>query len=578
MNDPATTVPPPPRTRPRRFAAVCAILLTLAGIVLTLLPYRDYLSQRGLFEDDQRQHLLPVYARLQPDDFREGFLVRYARHYVPPAYSALLHALGQVADPLEVTKVMGMGLLVWTYLIGLALGWTLAGPWAGCLTALLLMHCGAVESATFSGLFRSFGFPLVLTFLFGVVRERQSVVLGALALQALFYPPVFLVCWLAYALLLVFRFPRLWRTDRRRLVLFACLSAACALLLMAFERKPADFGTPFSKMEAKPMEEWHRKDGRLTEFPWFSEGDDTLRFLHAGLKGNFWAHPLIPDWSEAAVSKAGLMVSLWALLLGAALFLRPRPWWLLSFTAASFAWYFASRHLAYRLGWPDRFMLYALPVAMILLFPLAWRAAAALPRAGAAAWRGLALAGLVALALVTPLGGGGPQENLIDVRHMDAEWRAARATPAGALFAGWPTDLDSLPLMSGKEPFIDYEHAYPLYRGYYAAVRERLLDAMRLTFATNAHDATAIIRKYGLTHLLVERQTLGHDTPTPGIFAPYNDMAAELRRGSPPEAFVFNHVPAAARVHESPRFLIVDLNVWQTLQAPAGSPGKEPAP
>jgi hypothetical protein len=561
-------VPTPTTTAPRarRFAAGFAVLLTLAGIVLTLLPYREYLSQRGLFEDDQRQHLLPVYARLHPSDYREGFLVNYARHYVPPAYSALLHTLGQVADPLEVAKVMGMGLLVWTYLIGLALGWSLAGPWAGCLTALLLMHCGAVESATFSGLFRSFGFPLVLTFLLGVARKWQAVVLAALALQALFYPPVFLICWLAYAFMLLFRFLRVWRAERPRLVAFACLSAACALLLMTFERKPADFGRPFSKAEAKSMEEWRRKDGRLTEFPWFSEGDDTLRFLHAGLRGNFWAHPLIPDWSEAAVSKAGLMVSLWAALLGAALFLRPRPWWLLAFTASSFAWYFAARHLAYRLGWPDRFLLYTLPVAMILLVPLAWRAAATVPRVAGAVWRGLALAGVFALALVTPLGGGGPQENLVDVRPMEAEWRAARATPAGALFAGWPTDLDSLPLMSGKEPFIDYEHAYPLYRGYYAAVQERLLDTLRLTFSTNANDATAIIRKYGLTHLLVDRQTLGHEAPTPGVFAPYNDMAAALRRGSPPDAFVFNHVPAAALAHESPRYFIVDLEAWQRLQ------------
>lgn len=561
-----------------RPAALLAWLLVLGGIVLTLLPYREYLVTRALFDDDQRQHLLPAYARQCPADFREGFLAGYASHYVPPAYGLLIRAGSRFVDPLVFCKALGMGLLVWTYLLGFALGWRLAGPWGGCITALLLMHCGEVESATFSGLFRSFGFPLALTFLYGLAARRPGITYGALIAQALIYPPVFLICWLAQALTLGFQFRSLWRGSRRCLLAFAAVSAVCATLLLAFERKPESWGKPFTRAEAGRMEEWQRKDGRLREFPWPSEGDQTLKFLQAGLNGNFWARAIVPEWAEAAGANAGLAVSLWIAVLGAALFLRPRPGWLLAFAAAAFAVYFASRHLAFRLGWPDRYLLYGLPLCMILLFPVAWRAAGERSPRWGRIWRGLALAAVAALALVTPLGAGGPQENLCDVRHMEPEWRAARALPSGCLFAGWPTDLDSLPLLSQKEPFINYEHAYPLYRGYYAAVRERILDSMRLTFATSPAAAAGIVRKYGLTHLLVERQTLTHEGPTPGIFAPYNDLAAALRRGSPPDRFVFNRAPPESIVHDSGRYFIVDLRRWMTLAGEDPAVPGEPLP
>ena len=134
--------------------------------------------------------------------------------------------------------------------------------------------------------------------------------------------------------------------------------------------------------------------------------------------------------------------------------------------------------------------------------------------------------------------------------------------PPGSLLAGWPTNLDNIPILSHKEVFVNFEHAYPLYKRHYTQVSERLDDNLRLIFATNATTARTVVKKYGLTHAFLNRTTLSHDGRTPGIFAPFNNKASAMRRGSPPKAFVFNHVPDEYIIYKSETFFVVDLARW----------------
>ncbi len=558
----------PTLTSPSRVAFMLRLLPWAVGLaavtyaVLTLAAYKPYLTSPYVFDDDHRQHLLPVYAALHPDQFREGFLLDYARHYVPVAYQGLTRVLGWFGDPLFGCKMLGMGLLVWTYLAGLALGWRLAGPVAGSLTLMLVVHAGIIETSTFSGLFRSFAFPVVLTFLLGVVRRNHGLALTALGLAALFYPPVFLVCWLAFAFWLAPQARSLLRERRAVLVAFAAVSLACAALMVVFEHKPPSFGRPFTKKEAQNMPEWNRKDGRLAAFPLDTRTELIRRTVRAGLKANPWERAIAPSWVEWADQQPDAMTIGWFVLFGAALFLKPRPWWWLATVGSSLVMLQVARHIAFRLGPPDRYVVYTLPVATILLLPLAWGAARRLSACWGGMWRAAGTVACAALFVLTPYGLGGGFEDLTDASDLRPEWEAIRALPPGVLFGGWPGDMDSIPLMTQRETFVDEENAAPLYKTHYARVSERLMDSMRFVLATNLTVIREVTLKYGLTHALISRQMLTHEGRPPWMFEPFGDQAYVMWSKPAPDQFAFNHVPPEAVVYRGRDYFIVDLRRW----------------
>lgn len=551
----------------KHFLVVFVGVIATVYAVLNLAAYTPYLSSPYIVEDDQRQHLLPAYASAYPEDFKEGFLANYAGNYLPPGYTALMRFASVLGDPLFFCKIMGMCLLMGTYAIGFALGCSIAGPICGFLTMMLVIHSGAIESSTFNGLFRSFCFPLAMLFLLGLIQKRHWVALAALLMSALFYPPVFLICGLAFALLVVLQAPAFLREHRRLLIAGAAAGLIGIAAVGVFVGNSAAFGKTFSKKEAMQMPEWGKQDGRLREFPWNTSGEDIRQFMRGGLEANFWGRTFFPKLAATAAENRNVLPFVWVGLFGLAIVMRPRKLWFVTFLAAGLILFFISRNNAFRFGWPDRYLLYSLPPAMILLFPMAWRAARELPAWWRRSWRATGLAVWCGVFLVTPWGLGGPGENILDLSHMKAEWTAAGAMPQGALFAGWPYDMDNLPLMSRKEPFIDYEHAFPLYKDYYAGVTERLTDNLRLIFATDIAAVRAITLKYGLTHILLQRATLTHEGRTPGIFAPFNNMAAAMRRGSMPERFVFNHVPFEAVPYNGRDYFIVDLKKWLAIEA-----------
>ena len=555
------------RSTKRAFTQHAASLILPAILVLiyagwSLIAYRPYLESPWMLDDDHRQHLLAVYADLHPEDFREQFLVKYARAYLPPLYEKLLCAGSTFCDPLVFCKWLGMGLLLYSYVMAFFLGRTIGGPVAGLLTLALVIHSEPIAESTYCGLFRSFSFPLGLTLLYGMAGQRNIFALGSILVSAFLYPPAFMIFWLAYALWLLPEIPKLLRESRRPLWIFLSVSVLCATAVGWFMSRTSSLGERYTRQEAREMPEWNRPYGRLQEFPIQTRGKDFNHHLLSGLNGRNHGVSVVPKWTLPSGKVNMYIPWLWLMLLGAGLCIRPIPYWLVSFFLSGIFLYWFARQSFFTLGWPDRYLLYNLPLVMLLLLPLAWGASQLLSLRTRILWRTGMLLMVAIIFLTTPLGLTLPGRCIINTEHMRDEWKALQKLPSGSLLAGWPTDLDNIPILSHKEVLVNFEHAYPLYKRHYTQVSERMNDNLRLIFATNAAAARIVVKKYGLTHAFLNRTTLSHDGRTPGIFAPFNNKASAMRHGSPPTAFLFNHVPEEYIIYKSEKFFVVDLARW----------------
>jgi hypothetical protein len=181
------------------------ILFLIAGVAVLLLGMRSldlagYLADTSLLDDDLRQHLLPFYAEQYAEKFQDGLLSEYSSAYLPVGYKLLIGIGSGYVSPLLAGKCLGAVLLACSFYFLFLCGNTIGGKTGGWIAVLLGGLSPFLLLQTYAGLYRSFSFPLLFAFLYCWYKKRVIWSGFLLIVQALFYPPVALVCWLAFSL------------------------------------------------------------------------------------------------------------------------------------------------------------------------------------------------------------------------------------------------------------------------------------------------------------------------------------------------------------------------------------------
>jgi hypothetical protein len=537
------------------------LLLYVAGALRTSLPY--YTSDKRV-EDDVAQHLTPYCAMRAPAQFSDHFLVDYSVAYLPLGYGALCRLAAPWMGPLVFTKVLGLSLLLLTWCVAFLLGRRIAGWVGGIVTCLLVVHCHFIFSVTFAGLFRSFGYPTLLLFIYFWVSGRLRLASVMLVVQALFYPPVFLLSAAGF-LVEFLRTPRacvLVPARRRICIWYGVATVVGVALLATMCGKPEGYGAAVTLEQASAMPEWRAPHGRFRTLPLQSRKHEIYESCSRALHWEKDTYARSWRWGRINLKRGDPFMILWlGVLIPLALWRRPFPYWCVALFVGSTALYLLSRHVAFCLGWPDRFLRYCLPLLPLLLFSLAW--------GGVARWRrrwrvgghiGLAVL-VVGTLLVYPVKAGYTRYLTVDTRKVQPVLTFLRGVDDPMLLAGWPRELlDFIPVCAGKEVLIDYEHMQPLYLGYYAQAMERMTDNLDLLFATDSDTVCRIRDQYGLTHVVLTRALYSLGRRTPRLYAPVNDIASGMRRRvASAEQFLFGRPRPEWCVYEDEHYIVVDL-------------------
>ena len=512
--------------------AIAAISVAYAAGTLLLLS--AYWTGPELIDDDARTHLLGFYAQRMPDVFADRFLSDYALGYVPPGYRALFSVASQAFDPLAFSKFLGAVLLLTSWALSWLIGRRLGGRVGAAGALLLSVHCGFLLLHTFGGLHRGFGFPLVLAFVWAWIERKDIALAFVLLAQALVYPPMFLVCWSAVAIRIAASPIEHLGPRRTGLVAQVGASLLAALFLLSFSRQPEEWGQLATLEQAAAMGEFQRDGGRIKLLPLLTVSEELTASVErsvAGLEPGLRL-PIGGTTTNRSLSLAALLVL--GLTVPGFFVARPRPYWAAALFVSAIGVHLVARRIAFRIGEPDRALKYAIPVLVILAWPLAWGATKQISNVTVAAvWRvGLSVA--LAMVFVTlGLGLRDIGEHVVDARGETALHAAIGRLDAfdrPVLIAGWPDGpIDNVPLIAGREIFVDHEHAHPLYLSYYAEVRLRIEDTLKLIYATDVQTVREIRDHRGVTHLILERSTLEPDADRPQAISPTRQVCSSAR-------------------------------------------------
>jgi hypothetical protein len=200
VNDPATSVPKPTASSEGSETAMAGVFVFVFGLLAALYSQYSALTNEYVIHNDVRQWLYYVQQWANPELFQDDLLTELTKALQPWGMTLVYRAASLFVDPLYFSKLLPVILLpiaAWYFFRLVELR---AGLFAGLLGGVIFIVVPAFLHGMVGGLSRSFGFPLLLAFLFYQSKEDYPKSALVLVLQALVHPMTSVVCVASYGL------------------------------------------------------------------------------------------------------------------------------------------------------------------------------------------------------------------------------------------------------------------------------------------------------------------------------------------------------------------------------------------
>lgn len=537
-------------------------LVLAVYLALFALAYKDVFASAFVIQNDERQQIMP-YLSFHNPGILQGSLIRdYMFAYTSTLHKGLYYLLSFLFSPFVCSKLVTLGLYAVVILYSWKFGQLLRFPAAGAMIGVLILSSGLVRYLA-GGLPRSFAVPLVLAFLYYFVAGSERGSLLVLVLAAGFYPSVLLVCGLGYSAQLAAglfqRGVRWFLPPALRLMVVAGLSF---LLVLPNLRKPDFIGKVVTLKQASTMQEFGPR-GRLKGYlPFKPLHKVILQYISAPF--DVVGAPLSERLLQ--LSKAFPLISLlWIglsvlfLVLGRTRKLVPK---LVVFAASAAAMYVLACLVAFQLFIPSRMLEYALPLATVVTLAMGI-ATAPVRKSAKKKFDSRVLLVCLLLLTRTAVYGTGLDARIKDFGYIDCRSKKAlyeffKQCPKDSTIAGDPYELSNVMSFSGRDCYVTYEGAHPLYNRYFEEIRRRFNAFHRAYFAREFKDLSDFLETEGIDYILLNRD---HFQPT-GInyrlFEPFTSELKATYRGIPGDAFVLGQQNLDGVVFSQGRFEVLE--------------------
>jgi hypothetical protein len=535
-------------------------LLSLVALTVCLwsAKYHPFLAAPRVIDDDARQHVYWTYRFQDPDLFPNDLLTDFISSYqvAPPGYQ-MLYAIGaRLMDPLLFSQLLSLGLLMVSVWLLWCIGQQMGGAYANTFAAGLLLLYVLYSSS--GGLPKSFGFPLLLSGVLLALRRAFGGLAGLCVVQSLLYPPMLLntgalaaVTWL-----------RAWRYSTGKAIWWSLgmLGVGVGVAALVLGNVYGTTATaPFGPMVTRSL---------AAAMPEFAAQGRTAFY------GETWWQTLLNDRGGIGAARLyGFII-----ILGIMEMVRWPARFVVPAVVTDLVWtsliLFGLAHaVLFKLHLPSRYVLYTLPTAAIVLiaangagtcrllqlrWPLLGHTLRRL-RFQRRVWWASAVVLVLAfmyvqnryIVVIDPLTIRIDRQALHVYRHL-------QTLPKDVVIAGHPWEMDNIPLFAHRKVLVNQELSLPYFTGYYAEVRQRLLDSLIAYYAADAQQVQQFVQRYGVDYILLNTQ---HFTPEflqeRIYYEPFKSLVRARLTASP--RFALLEAVAGERVYIQEPYILVSF-------------------
>jgi hypothetical protein len=520
---------------PTRARRNCLLFMLFCAAAVYVVAHWDALIDPYVINDDVRQQVYWMQQWQDPDLFPDDLLTRYAQNYVPWGVQAV-YALGSLfMNPVQFSKVVAGILFVITagFLFGLVLECRneRTAAVAVCVSFFFPSFLGKITG----GLAQSFGYPLLLAYLFFLARGNLLPAGMVILLAALLNPYIFLLCLATHLLFLVVRYswkavaskPELERAEASRTeprgLLVSMLPVVAGIALMALKYvflQPEEVGTLVSWADMVDRVEYTAA-GRLAIVPVPSVLTELVQpwlaffpFLRSEPRWGWIVAPVFIGMAFVACRLRDGIVDLRVFRVFGYLM------------AASLVLHFTSYLVLMRLFIPERYLEYSLNILYCVIL------AAVITVLGRRA--GLRPVALWCVGLVSVIGALRCYNiGVFDYSEHAPLYRYFGTTPKSTLIAGHPELMDSIPTFARRKAFVTYELSHTWMDRYWSTIKGRTFDLFQAYYAQDPRAVVEFGRKHGIDYLVVREEDFDPKRIERGqvYFEPFGSFVRELASG-----------------------------------------------
>ena len=549
------------------FTGAAIFLLALAaGITFQFSAFTcEYVAN-----NDARQHIYWMRQFHDSGLFNDDLLTEFAKNYQPWGFVFLYYILSFFMDPLVLSKFLAVLLFAISSLYLFKLVSHFAGSYSGLLATLILIITPSPFLDWMAGGHpRAFGFPLLIIFLYYLIRKKHLGTSVALVLQCLFYPMVFLLGMVTYLFTFVrFRAGRIFFNGSAAKVKFFIPTALVCLFILCgkhlFWQNP-DIGKIVTRAQMSGRPEFS-VEGRSPVLPTPPLLKTAVRNVRSG---TFVPNVLMKRLRDLGVKSPAAhhaVFMVFVLFTVCCLFLLRKdlvfPLEIICLLPASILMFKTADILLLKLFLPERYLQFSFP-----LFGLIVEAAVLgqlVLNVRRKALRRLLQATTVLLVLLnlnikTTIG-------LTNMSSGKELYEYLAELPKDTMIAAHPETADGIPLFARRKVFVKGQLSFPFFDSYWNTIKKRTFDLFDAYYTEEPLQVYAFCEENGIDYLVVDS---GHFTEEylagkKVYFEPFGtyirDITAVRNR------FVLQNVPQEYRLFTKGDIFVINKNMLKMLK------------
>jgi hypothetical protein len=466
------------------------ILIVVLALVIAVNSQLSGIVNPYAINDDTRLTIYWMQQFRDGDLFQNDLLTDYARYVSPWGVVAVYRLLSPFADPVVASKLLPVVLFAVSALFLFKLVASFAGRYAGFVTSLIFMLSPIFIACMSGAQARAFAYPLFIIFLYYLVKEKHGIASVILALQSLFYVPVFFLSTLTF-------FFTAAGTARKKILFFVlalAIGLSALLAQYAVTRDPA-IGTVRSK-EAVMNDPVFRGEGRPG-----SRHIPTPPLFEKGV--SYFCEPV---FGTNAMERAGPVCIAAVLLLIVFMIVEAArgtvriPRALIAVPLSGIIMYGLSDLFFLKLYYPARYLAYSMRLSGLIVCAVALCRLVSLARPKAARRIGQGMLIVCFAATVNVNRDAG----LIDQSRNRALYEFIETLPKDAVIAAHPYLADGIPLFAKRKVFISNELSQPFHSAYWEEVKRRTHEFFDAYYAEDPSDIAVFCRVNGIDYVVVK--------------------------------------------------------------------------
>jgi len=488
-------------------------LIILTCLVVLYCQYPG-LKDRLVYHCDVNFYLAPAYGINAPGVFAGDILRRYVAFQIPKGYAGLFFVLGPFANPVVTAQlfpfILSLVSAAYMFLIGREARDDTAGF---VMSSLLALHSWTFH--TFQGTTpRAFLYPLLLPFVYYLIRKKYLVCVLLCAAQMLFYPPAALI---SVTVLCISGFVAGKPFISRPAAVSLMLCVLSVVILSFLQFPPAaqrEFGPVAGIEDMRVMPEFY-PDGKEPVFP-----RTVMEFLRSPRVGM--------DLNPSVVFLFIASLSLFALSRITGTITVSIPKEITSLFAAGIILYLAALVSMLRLYLPARYIMYTAPV--FLSASIGVLSSVLLDTIGKNKRKAIVFTCILVISLLYL-----PRMNgrFTQYHHLRGALAFAARTPPEAVIAATPALSDPIPLVAGRKVLFQRGLLIPFQLGYYQIVKNRVLDFYRAYYASSPEAVKDFCSRYSVDYIVFDKRDFSEEYLSGGLleYEPYRKFIVDLTRG-----------------------------------------------